>query len=241
MRLLSILLTLAIFLIGGLSVALGQQQVNDRTFVLLVEGAGTSTTLSDNMSSVYAEMKYLGCRRPILCSVVWTAGNNLEDYLSRSVHLEGAAILLRDIHYIRQRSPASRIVLISYSAGASVLLAAAEQLPPATVDRIILLGPTVASNRDLRPALRASKMGVNVFYVPGDPFLQWVQDMWGAPYGRPGSTVASMTGFQIPNSRQAPDPIYSKLRQYPMPGLPWHHFGTAKPDFLRTYVVPMIP
>ena len=251
MKRFTMILPMLTFLVGGMSVALGQQDpdgrretpsVAGRTFVLTVDGAGGYSTLANNLRKVYLEMQYPGFRAPILRPISWSTGNIVEDYQSRRLHLAGATAMLREIQQIRQTSPASRIVLIGYSAGASVVLAATEQLPPSTVDRVILLGPTVASYYDLRPTLRASKMGVDVFFIPDDQFLETLQDVLGAPYDDPGTTVAGTTGFRFPNSRQAGvDPVFGKLRQYPMPNLPWEHFGTARPDFLRTYVVPMIP
>ena len=96
-------------------------------------------------------MLHLGCRRPIIRSISWVNGNNIEDYRSREYHQAGAATMVRQVQRIRQASPNSRIVLIGYSAGGCVVALAAEQLPPASVDRIILLAPPCPRIRTCAP------------------------------------------------------------------------------------------
>ncbi len=239
-----VLLTLTL-LSAATPAVIAQQRltaVRGRTYVLTADGAGGLSTLAENLGDVYSEMLHLGCRRPIIRSISWANGNNIEDYRSREYHQAGAATMVRQVQRIRQASPNSRIVLIGYSAGGCVVALAAEQLPPASVDRIILLAPTVPSNQDVRPILRASKLGVDVFYVPDDQFIDLLQNVLGAPYDEAGSTVAATTGFRPPASQPTgAGPTLGKLRQYPLPGLRWEHFGTAQPDFLRAYVVPLIP
>ena len=41
-------------------------------------------------------------------------------------------------------------------------------LPPDSVDRIILLAPSVCTSYDLRPALRTARHGIDVFYSTED-------------------------------------------------------------------------
>jgi pimeloyl-ACP methyl ester carboxylesterase len=61
-----------------------------------------------------------------------------------------------------------RISLLGHSAGCAVVLAAAEILPPDSVDRIILLAPSVCDAYDVRPTLRAARDGMDVFYSSRD-------------------------------------------------------------------------
>ena len=137
----------------------------------------------------------------------------------------------------------SPIVLMGYSAGASVVLLAAERLPPCTVERIFLHGPSVSARYDPRRALAASKLGIDSFNVPGDDFMQWMEETWGAPYEFPGTKTACTMGFLMADPRfgLAGDPLLAKLRQYNVGWLPTGHFGTVTPQFLYRYVVPMFP
>src|SRR5947209_1438655 len=47
-------------------------------------------------------------------------------------------------------------------------LAAAEELPPDTLERVVLLAPSVTSAYDVRPALRTARDGMDVFYSRAD-------------------------------------------------------------------------
>src|SRR5262245_37690149 len=64
---------------------------------------------------------------------------------------------------LRQRCPAGQIHLIGHSAGCHVILAAADFLPPNSVDQIVLLAPSVSADYDLRRALCCSSRGIDVF------------------------------------------------------------------------------
>ena len=55
--------------------------------------------------------------------------------------------MAREVQRICAAPPDSPIVLIGYSAGAASLLAA-ERLPPCTVERIFLHGPSVSARYD---------------------------------------------------------------------------------------------
>jgi alpha-beta hydrolase superfamily lysophospholipase len=57
----------------------------------------------------------------------------------------------------RKRYPDQRIYLMGHSAGCAVVLVAAAELPPDSVDRLILLAPSVAADYDLRPALASAR------------------------------------------------------------------------------------
>ena len=64
-----------------------------------------------------------------------------------------------------------RVTAIAESSGSHVVLAAAECLPPGSVERIVLLAPSVASGYDLRRAIRATNSGIDVYYSPVDQVL----------------------------------------------------------------------
>ena len=70
----------------------------------------------------------------------------------------------------RQTYPDRNVYLIGHSAGCAVVLAALDQLPPDSIDRAILLAPSVCVSYDLRPALRAAR-GIDVFYSGEDRWI----------------------------------------------------------------------
>src|SRR5262249_45143874 len=135
--------------------------------------------------------------------------------------------------------PAAPIFVVTHSAGAAVLLSAAECLPPGTIDRVIMLAPAVSPGCDVRPALAASRCGVDVFYSPTDLVsrglaLTGCADGWHV-------FSAGANGFTPPCG--CPDP---NLRQH---GYCWEmartghlggHYGWTKIGFLREYVVPLL-
>jgi pimeloyl-ACP methyl ester carboxylesterase len=217
--------------------------LNGRTFVVAAGGAGGYTTLTDNLVSIYS-CGPLRDRRPIICRIPWARDDeNLSDYREKRRHLAGAAMMVREVQLVRKSCPDSPIVLIGYSAGASVVLPAAEQLPACSIERIILLGPGVSANYDVRRALSASKLGIDSFYVPGDPFLDQLEDVFGAPYEGPGTRLAGNIGFRQADPRCGPvnDPLLAKLRQHNVGWLQTGHFGTVTSTFLAQYVSPLIP
>jgi pimeloyl-ACP methyl ester carboxylesterase len=156
---------------------------------------------------------------------------------------QGQSVANQIIAY-RQANPASRICLIGYSSGASVALAAAERIPPETVDRIILLSPSVAARHDLRPALRASREGIDAFESEWDAICLVLYAM-GTGDGI-GQAVAGRSGFVQVGDTPVDKELYSNLRQHFWHGASsWSghdgsHFGCFKPAFLRDQVLPLI-
>lgn len=145
----------------------------------------------------------------------------------------------------RQAHPDSRVYLMGHSAGCAVVLAAAEALPPGSVERIVLLAPSVSSDYDLRPALRTVRRGIDVFYSERDQFalgfgtavLGTADRKWTAPAGRVGFCPITETA--------ADAALYQKLRQHPWdPSVKWTgnhggHYATYQATYLRAYVLPL--
>jgi pimeloyl-ACP methyl ester carboxylesterase len=220
----------------------GNGPTNGLTFLVIADGAGAYSTLANNAQDAVYDLPLNPCNRPLVRPIEWSTGNELLDYRSRTLHLMGASRMVAEVQRIRKASPDSPIVLLGFSAGASVVMFAAEQLPANTVDLIILLSPTVASCYDVRPALRASKLGIDSFYVPSDGWLGQIEAKYGAPYGPPHSTVAGSTGFlMVRHQAFLKDPLLCKVREHRFPDLQGGHFGTVRPNFLKCCVAPLIP
>src|SRR5205807_2637254 len=145
----------------------------------------------------------------------------------------------------------------------AVVLAAAEALPPDSVDRIVLLAPAVSSAYDLRPALACARGGVDVFYSARDwAFLGLGVELLGtadgcpgdaagrvgfcpAAAGRPGA-AAGGAGCCAAAAGPADAALDARLRPPPWdPGRAWTgsrggHSGCYQPVFPRPNVLPLL-
>jgi pimeloyl-ACP methyl ester carboxylesterase len=212
--------------------------------VFVANGAGDGRSASQNLSDVVAE-----ARAPIqVQTFAWSTGYKrfVADQADRENHLAQGRKLAAAVLAYRDAYPNRRIYLLGQSAGGAVVLAAAEALPPGSIDRIILLSPSVCTGRDLRPALAASRAGIDHFYSNND---RWVLGLGMRIVGTTEGdcrVAAGRVGFTpiIHNSVDAA--LYAKLRQHA-----WdanaagadhdgRHFGNLEPRFLREYVLPLL-
>ena len=128
---------------------------------------------------------------------------------------------------------------------ASITLAAAEHLPPQTIDRFVLLSPTVAARHDLRPALRASREGIDVFDSKWDLISMAALFVMGTGDGV-GQQVAGWRGFVQVGDTQEDAQLYKGLRQHfwegpeQWAGHDGSHFGCCNKEFLRAQVLPRV-
>jgi hypothetical protein len=148
--------------------------------------------------------------------------------------------LAQQVCQCRRTCPECKIFLVGYGAGASIVLATAEALPPGTVDRIILLAPCVGCNYDLCPALRSSREGIDVFFSREDNILDFCESTVGVGKPRERVAAAGRVGFSRPGCPEA-----SRLRQYgwstKWEGTGHHggHCGYRHTKFLQLNVVPL--
>ncbi len=154
-----------------------------------------------------------------------------------------AALVLR----CRQEWPGRPVYLLGHSAGCGVVLNAAENLPPHSVERIILLAPAVSVNYDLRPALASACRGVDVFYSEHDWACLGIGVLLAGTTDRHRTLAAAgKIGFRPVLTRPGDAALYAKLRQYPWdPSLSWTghkggHYGAHQPGFLHTFVLPLL-
>lgn len=146
----------------------------------------------------------------------------------------------------RQQYPGAEIHLMGHSAGTAVVLAAAEALPPDTLNHVVLLAPAVSAHYDLRPTLRSARNGIDVFFSGRDRgFL----GLWTSLIGtadRRWQPAAGRVGFQPQGVNPEDFVLFSRLRQHPWhPCLSWTgnqggHYGSYKDGFLHAYVVPLL-
>jgi pimeloyl-ACP methyl ester carboxylesterase len=140
--------------------------------------------------------------------------------------------------------PGRRVVVVAHSAGCAVALTAAEVLPPDTIDRMILLAPSVSTGYNIRPALWSSREGLDVFCSKKDwVALGFVTRVVGT-MDRIGAKAAGRHGFQTGGSLS--DGEVNRLRQhFWTPEVAWTgytggHHGMFAPAFLHAYVFPLI-
>ncbi len=212
--------------------------------VFSADGAGNSAGLTDALRQGAAEMGL-----PLDVEMVdWSYGRwrFLADQMDyRHARCAGVALAARVAAY-RQTSPASRIYLIGHSAGSAVVLTAAEQLPPGSVDRIVLLAPAVSSRYDLRPALRCARDGIDVFSSERDLAILGLGVSIVGTTDRHWTAAAGRVGFRPVIETPEDACLYQKVREHPWDAcVAWTgneggHFGTyLEPLYLRSYILPL--
>lgn len=179
----------------------------------------------------------------------WTHGfgryfKDLQDF---NYLLAKGTELANEIRKVKEEDPGRPVYLIGKSAGAEVVLAAAERLPPGTLERIILLSAAVAPEHDLRPALRATRREVVSYYSSYDRLvLGWGTSQFGTGDRYYGPS-AGLVGFSPPPGLSEADrQLYERLVQ-----VPWQprmireghigtHLGTSMPGFIREELGPWL-
>jgi pimeloyl-ACP methyl ester carboxylesterase len=212
--------------------------------VFVANGSGDFRTVSKNLCQVVAETA-----APLQVETyVWSHGymRYIIDHIDHTNQLQHGSILAAHIAAYRQACRARRICLIGHSAGCAVILAAAERLPPDSVDRIILLAPSVCTSYDLRPALRTARLGIDVFHSDRDRFILGLCMKLVGTADRNCWTAAGQVGFTPTICCPADAALYGKLRQHPWdPAVEWTghhggHYGNNGVAFLRVYVLPLL-
>jgi pimeloyl-ACP methyl ester carboxylesterase len=179
----------------------------------------------------------------------WTHGKcrllrDLQDVRHVLAQAERLAAVVREV---QAREPGRPIYLLGHSAGAGVILAAAEKLPPASVERIVLLSAAVSPSYDLRGALRACRRELVSFNSTYDRLcLDWCTSLFGT-VDRVYGPAAGLDGFQLP-----PDLDDEGVRLYrQLVQVPWRlemvwkctdgsHHGPCMPIFLAHLVAPWL-
>jgi pimeloyl-ACP methyl ester carboxylesterase len=131
----------------------------------------------------------------------WTHGKFrvLRDVQDTRWLLGKAGELADRVRAVKAEDPDRPVYLVGHSAGAAVVLYAAAELPPGTLERVVVLSPAVSPTFDLRPALRATRKELVAFHSPLDVFvLGWGTSTFGTA-DRYYMPAAGFTGFQTPD------------------------------------------
>lgn len=181
--------------------------------------------------------------------LVWTHGKGriIKD-LQDTPHIrKKAAELAAEIRRAHAEDPERPLFLIGKSGGAGLSLLAAEQLPPHTLQRLILLSPAVTPTYDVRPALRATRGEVVSYYSGFDWFvLGWGTWQFGTVDCVKGPS-AGLCGFEKPaNMSPADRDLYARFVQVRWSpsmigsGNPGGHLANSMPAFIAKEVKPWL-
>lgn len=180
----------------------------------------------------------------------WTHGKcrlirDLQD--TRHLLTQGAR-LAREVKAVKDTDPARPVYLVGHIAGAGVVLAAAECLPAATLERIVLLSAAVSPGFDLTGALRATRGEVVNFHSSFDRLTLGLGTTLFGTVDRVYGASAGVAGFAVPADLDEEGwHLYARLVQVPW-SMEWFfeccyggpHHGTCMPLFLTRRVAPWL-
>jgi pimeloyl-ACP methyl ester carboxylesterase len=238
-------------LIGLSGCALNRQAVSsyvpaagsERGVVFAVDGAGGFQASTAALRDAIEEEGLALRVEPVVWQHGW--GRILADQTDYPYARAQGQQLAERVAAYRRSCPGGEIYLIGHSAGCAVVLAAVEALPPATVDRVVLLAPSLSAGYDLRPALRGVRCTLEVFCSRRDWFYLGLGTTLLGTADRQWSAASGRVGFCPVIASPADQALYAKLRQHP-----WHmclawtgnwggHYGGYQPRYLRTFVLPL--
>jgi pimeloyl-ACP methyl ester carboxylesterase len=180
----------------------------------------------------------------------WTHGKcrmlrDLQD--TRYLCAQGARLAEEVLAY-KSRHPERPVYLVGHSAGTGVILAATEHLPPATLERIVLLSAAVSPCFDLTAALRATRCEVVSFHSTFDRLTLGLGTCLFGTVDRIYGISAGVEGFLPPEGMDGEGrKLYERLVQVPWT-MRWFfescyggpHHGTCMPVFLARRVAPWL-
>jgi pimeloyl-ACP methyl ester carboxylesterase len=215
-----------------------------RAVVFVVDGAGGYQLAPRSISCTVDELHL-----PLhVRSFDWTTGGKLgiADEVNQTHSQCESRRLAEEICAFRQLYPRLPIYLVAYSAGSTVALRAAEQLPSDSLERIVLLAPAVSAGYDLRPALACSRQGIDAFTSERDTFFLGVGTaVLGTSDGK-RDDAAGRVGFRPQAVCPTDAALFAKLHQHPWdPCVAWtgnngEHAATYQTRFFRAYVLPLL-
>ncbi len=215
-----------------------------RDVVFVADGAGDFRAASQAVERVVQAEGLRLCVEPIIWSHGY--GRVFIDQIAREYASERGRCLAIELQRRREAQPGIRIYLLAHSAGSRVVLAAAEAMPPESIERIVLLGPSVQTAYDLRCALRATRRSIDVYYSPEkDQYLKGAAVL-AAVFHCEFSRRAGQIGFTPVIESEADAKLYSKLRLIPWDpsfeeaGNRGGHYGGYQPEFLKEIVLPLM-
>jgi pimeloyl-ACP methyl ester carboxylesterase len=215
-----------------------------RGVIFSVDGAGGFHGTSEALREVLAEQGI-----PLGVEVFeWSHGYGA--VLADQTDLENICFhggrLADQVAVYRQYRPGAEIYLVGHSAGTGVALAALDRLPPGSVERCVLLAPSVSADYDLRTALRTCRAGIDVFTSRRDVGYLGVGTGIVGTADRRWTAAAGRVGFRPCDGSPEDQALYARLRQHAWdPCVAWTghhggHYGAYQKPFLQSYVLPLL-
>ncbi len=212
--------------------------------VFCADGAGGFGWTTEALAHTAAEMKI-----PIHVELVdWSHGRGLmitDNCHWRNTREQGAN-LADMVNVAHERYPQLPVYLIGHSAGCAVCLEATKHLPANSVERIVLLAPSVSPSYDLRPALACSRLGIDSFISHQDWVTLGVTMRIFGTTDRKWTAAAGKVGFRRPYDGSPDAELYRKLREHvwqPSEAATGHrggHYGSYVPGYLKAKVLPLL-
>jgi pimeloyl-ACP methyl ester carboxylesterase len=179
----------------------------------------------------------------------WTHGKlrPLRDLQDTCYLLERADELAALVSQTLAEEPHRPVFLVGHSAGAALVLATAEKLPPGSVERILLLSAAVSPTFNLCPALRATRHEIVAFSSCCDFFLLGLGTTLFGTVDRCYVAGAGKDGFVRPaDLDEEACRLYERLVQIPWrldllgEGCGGGHNSPCMPIFMARRVAPWL-
>jgi len=217
------------------------QVIGSDGHVFVANGSGDAGTLSENLSKVIRQSN-AGFS---LETFRWSHGRGrvLIDHLDMNNQKTQGKRLAAAVQAYQEVRADSKVFLIGHSTGCAIVLIAAEHLPPGSVEKIILLAPSVPDTYDLRPALHTARLGMDTYHSKNDQILGLGVKLIGTT-DLESSDAAGLRGFRLLYSHPSDQVLYQKLRQHhwdrvvEWSGHDGNHLGSVSTGYLRAYVLP---
>ncbi len=212
-----------------------------RHVVYVADDQGQQGGLVDNLNQVINVNGLPLYTDQFLWSTLFETTDHQGQYNFQVKGQQLAARVLR----MRQSCPQIKIYLAGFGAGTTVILKAAECLPPNTVTRIILLAPSVSQYYDLRLALLSSVEGIDSYSSDADLLLRCETKKFGTTDSgkKNGVPAAGTVGFYPRVGSTTDAQIYTRLRQhFPTEYSDYSHgghYGYIHLNFLQTQIIPL--
>jgi len=210
----------------------------------VADGAGNYQYASKQLSGVVAQ-----CNSPLLVQTfVWSHGFKkiLPDQTDLAHACQQGRVLAENVIAYRMAHPEAKIHLVGHSAGCMVVLSATEHLPPQTLDRVVLLLPSVSTEYDIRPALRSVRGSVEVHYSGQDwIYLGFCMRIVGTA-DRKRCDAGGRVGFPVRIESPQDEALLQRLAQHPWQpsyrqlGNDGGHYGAYQPEYLKACVLPVL-
>jgi pimeloyl-ACP methyl ester carboxylesterase len=212
--------------------------------VYVADGAGDFRVTSLNVDHAVHDERFPLCVTPIEWSHGY--GRIFADQLDREFAICQGRKLAQELQARRRLDASSPVYLLAHSAGSLVVLTAAAAMPPDSIERIVLLAPSLRTDYDLRLPLRAVRRSIDVYYSPKrDYYVRGAAVLSFFAHGE-SSPRAGQIGFDPVVESEEDARLYAKLREIPWDpvfaesGNNGGHYGARQPEFLKDFVLPLM-